>query len=221
MGRPPSCLSEVRFASILAYSTLSEPATEVSQRSQWVRDGIKRCRRDYLQRLVERTAEACESIDELAALLGPETTLVPVPRSAPSLDGDVHWPALRVCRELEQRGLCGEVVPALRRTTKIRKSAYLRQGEDRPSPEEHVATMALDHDALSLLSQRLIVVDDVVTRGSQLLGAASLLAAARPFAEVGALAALRAVSSEEVASIYDPVVGCITYDGNNRIRRRP
>jgi adenine/guanine phosphoribosyltransferase-like PRPP-binding protein len=112
-------------------------------------------------------------------------------------------------------------VPALRRTTKIRKSAYLRQGEDRPSPEEHVETMALDHDALSLLSQRFIVVDDVVTRGSQLLGAASLLAAARPSAVVVALAALRAVSSEEVASIYDPVVGRITYDGNNRVRRRP
>jgi hypothetical protein len=64
-------------------------------------------------------------------------------------------------------------------------------------------------------------VDDVVTRGSQLLSAASLIASAFPKAEVRALAAIRAVSGEEVSAIYEPVVGTITNAGNNQVWRRP
>lgn len=221
MNTPPKCLSEVRFAAILAYSTLRDPGTETSRQSQLVRDAIKSCRTNYLERFGERAAEAHGTVAELELFLGPETTLVPVPRSAPRVGDDALWPALRLCLELEKRGLCREVVVALERTTKIRKSAFLRRGEDRPSPEEHVSTMAVDRAVATLLTHRILIVDDVVTRGSQLLAAASLVASAFPAAEVRALAALRAVSGEEVEAIYEPVVGTITNAGNNQVWRRP
>ena len=221
MSAPPKCLSEVRFAAILAYSTLKNPETETSRQSRTVRDAIKRCRSDYLRRFGERTAEAFGNLAALADFLGPETTLVPVPRSAPRVAGDAHWPALRLCLELERHGLCRNVAMALERMTKIRKSAYLRRGEERPSPEEHMATMRVDLDALSLLGHRITAVDDVVTRGSQLVGAASLITVNSPMARVRALVALRAVSGEEVPAVYDPVIGSITNAGSNRVRRRP
>ena len=81
--------------------------------------------------------------------------------------------------------------------------------------------MAVDRSQASLLTTRITLVDDIVTRGSQLIGAASLIAAAFPNAEVRVLTALRATSGEEVANIYDPVCGTITNGGNNSVRRAP
>ena len=221
VSTPPNSLSEVRFAAILAYSTLKNPSTEVSRQSQTVRDALKSCRQEYLERFGLRAAQAMGEVAGLGDFLGADTTLVPVPRRVPRVGNDAHWPALRLCQELEKRGLCGGVAIVLERTVRIRKSAYLRKGQERPSPEEHIATMAVDASAAGLLLRRVTLVDDIVTRGSQLFAAASLLASALPGVEVRGLAAARAVSGEEVASIYDPVIGTITNGGSNRVWRRP
>jgi hypothetical protein len=217
----PKSLSEVRFATILAYSTLKNPESETSRQSKNVRDAFKWCWRSHLERFGERTLEAMQSVGELSDFLGKDTTLVPVPRSAPRKGNDSHWPGLRVARELEARGLCREVSILLERTQRIRKSAYLSSAGDRPSPEEHIETMAVDRSLASLSTTHVTLVDDIVTRGSQLIGAASLIVAAFPNVEVRVLAALMARSGEEVANIYDPVCGTIANGGNNNVRRVP
>jgi hypothetical protein len=63
VNTPPKSISEVRFAAILAYSTRKDPATKVSQQSQTVRDALKSCRREYLERFGVRAAQA---VGELA-----------------------------------------------------------------------------------------------------------------------------------------------------------
>ena len=56
-----------------------------------------------------------------------------------------------------------------------------------------------------------MLVDDVVTRGATLIGAASRLVEVFPHARVRAFAILRTVSNtDQLAQIVDPVVGRIT-----------
>src|SRR5690606_36829617 len=83
VSTPPKSLSEVRYAAILAYSTLKTPATQVSLQSQAVRDALKNCRREYVERFGVRAAEAVGEVAGLSDFLGSETTLVPVPRRVP------------------------------------------------------------------------------------------------------------------------------------------
>jgi hypothetical protein len=63
-------------------------------------------------------------------------------------------------------------------------------------------------------------VDDVVTRGATLLGAASRLADALPAARVRAFAAIRTISNpEEFSSITAQVIGRIEYRDGETFRR--
>lgn len=75
-------------------------------------------------------------------------------------------------------------------------------------------------DVLAVGSRRIVLVDDVVTRGATLLGCASLLMSALPQIEVGAFAAVRTMSSAEIGAMLAPVTGLITYRAG-RLHREP
>lgn len=64
-----------------------------------------------------------------------------------------------------------------------------------------------------------MIVDDVVTRGATLLGAASRLSEAYPQASIRAFAAMRTVSNpDEFREIRDPVMGKIVYRSGEAYR---
>jgi len=68
---------------------------------------------------------------------------------------------------------------------------------------------------------RILLIDDVVTRGATLLAAASRLVEAWPGIEVCAFAVVRTISNpSKFDAIYAPVVGTIAFDGE-QTRRRP
>jgi len=68
----------------------------------------------------------------------------------------------------------------------------------------------------------MVLVDDVVTRGSTLIACASLLDEALPAADISAFAAVRTMSDlEDVPTMREPCVGMIHYYGDNRLRRVP
>jgi len=56
----------------------------------------------------------------------------------------------------------------------------------------------------------LLVVDDVVTRGATLLGAATLLQRRFASCDIAGFAAVRTISEAEVSDMFDPVVGMIS-----------
>ena len=67
-----------------------------------------------------------------------------------------------------------------------------------------------------------MLVDDVVTRGATLLGAANRLAESYPDAQIAAFVALRAVSNpSEFKEVKDAVDGFITLQPNGGTLRRP
>lgn len=155
----------------------------------------------------------------MAAHLAADAVLVPVPRSRPLKDPGALWPAMRIAEELVRRGLGLEVRPLLVRKAPLEKSALRRDGARRPTPEDHMRTIAVG-DVLAVGSRRIVLVDDVVTRGATLLGCASLLMSALPQIEVGAFAAVRTMSSAEIGAMLAPVTGLITYRAG-RLHREP
>lgn len=69
---------------------------------------------------------------------------------------------------------------------------------------------------------REISIDDIMTRGATLMGAANRLNDAFPNAHIRAFAAMRTISnSDEFHEMYTPCVGVITYRSNqdDTIRR--
>ena len=66
----------------------------------------------------------------------------------------------------------------------------------------------------------IVLVDDVVTRGATILGAAWVLRDSMPLATLRAFAAVRTMSKQEVLAIVEPVVGRIHLSGG-RPKREP
>jgi hypothetical protein len=117
----------------------------------------------------------------LADLFSPETILVPAPGSAPlrKSGGAQLWPTKRLCDEMVANGFGTEVVPLLSRVEAVPKSAYCKPGEPRPGPQRHAETIAVS-TKLIVSASRIVIVDDVLTRGATMLGCASRLTEVYP-----------------------------------------
>lgn len=145
--------------------------------------------------------------------------LVPVPRHTPLLKGAL-WPALRICEELLRIGLGGEIQPLLERTKAVRQSST-SASKERPSVREHFETLQVKAPLHVL--DRLILVDDVVTRGATLVASASHLSAILPDAEIVSFAYARIDTDCRLSSskeMFSPRVEAIEYDERtDHIRR--
>jgi hypothetical protein len=212
----PSLLSEVRFGAFLAYSPRGTSSTSV--RSRRFRDNVKLDRPDHIRDILAVLSERFEETP-LRRILSPDATIVPAPRSAPFRTPDASWPARRIATELVEVGLGAEVFPVLQRVTPVKKSAYANRRE-RPTPQQHLESFGLD----SLLGNpsRIVIVDDVITKGATLIAAASALRAAYPDAEIRTFAVLRTMGLDpEVEKILDPCEGAIKLNASGRSERKP
>ena len=217
MAKHPELLSEVPFGAVLTYSPRGTSA--VSRKSQNITVAIKRDQRTpfgYVARAAERTAESISKTEGLSDFLGPEVTLIPAPRSAPLVTGAL-WPGHRICEELIAHGLGKEILPCLLRKKAVNKAAFSAPGE-RPNAREHLESMAVESQLLS--PAKLTIVDDVITKGSTLLAAATLVAEAFPDSEVRVFAVVRTMGLiPDVEKIIDPAVGRILRVGHDADRQ--
>jgi len=143
--------------------------------------------------------------------------LVPVPGSAPS--AGAPWAAERLAIALTGVGLAGAVLVCLQRRFAVRKSATAFSGE-RPTVREHydsfVATDRSPHQP-----RRILLVDDVVTKGRTLLAAAARLHEAFPDADVRAFALVRTMGFlPQLDHLLEPCEGVIRWAGGDA-RREP
>jgi predicted amidophosphoribosyltransferase len=161
------------------------------------------------RRLRER---APSLIDEL---FGEDVTLVPVPRSALMVPGAL-WPAHEIAKSLDAKNFGAGVLRCLTRKVAVPKAATSRK-EERPKARAHFESLDLV-SPLSLPS-RIMLVDDVITRGAQLFGAAWKIWSVRPDIDVRAFAVIRTISApEDFVSIADPCVGRIEKRGEECYR---
>lgn len=211
-------LSEVQFGSYLVYSPRGK--SDASKKAKEVCYGIKGDRSGLIAHVAKRLSEDFSST-ELSAVLGPDVSLVPAPKSAPLVAGGL-WVPKRICDELVKMGLGRETLPLVSRARAVPKAAMAAAGE-RPTVQTHFESFRLDTSLVPPLAPppRITVVDDVITRGATTLAVASLIVAHFPGSEVRVFAAVRTMSNTEVSSTRDPVLGTITRNPWGETHREP
>lgn len=208
-------LSEVPFGSYLVYSP--KGTSEVSRRSRELRDAVKVGRAATLRNIAEHVAKNFEN-SGLAAILGRDVTLVPCPRSSPLVEGAL-WPGKLMAEELVRVGLGRQVIISLERVEAVPKSAFAARGS-RPNALKHYETIRATADLAA--TGRLTVVDDFLTKGNTLLGAATRLSEVYPRAKVAVFAPVRTKGLQpEVEVLVEPCVGRIWERSPGEADREP
>jgi hypothetical protein len=213
--------SDLEYASFLNYSPRGASGISQSSKSFALKLKSNRIvttspRRSAAEYLVLRLWEALPG-STLAAFFSPDDTLVPVPASSQQKPGTV-WPSLEIAQCMVERGLGGRVTRLLQRLSPMRKSAYSAPGA-RPGLEEHLATLEVQ-GGLDL-GARVVLIDDLVTKGTTLLACALTIRSVHEGVGISGFAAFRTMGLQaEIERIVEPVRGRIWLDGSE-VRRVP
>jgi len=199
-------LRDVIFASCYVYSPCGSGVA--SERSRLLCALLKAADSRIIFKYAVRVRQQVVGTSPLAGFLGPDMLLVPIPGSAPLPEGDVSV-ADRLATALVHEGLGGTVWRGLHRIRAVRKSATAAPGT-RPTVGTHFQSFAIDRTAL--ICHRVVLVDDVVTKGRTLLAAAARVQQAFPNAQIRAFALLRTMGFvQEVSRLLQPCVGEIRW----------
>lgn len=143
-----------------------------------------------------------------------DATLVPVPGSSRSLGAP--WAAWQLAVALRELGLAREIWTALERRTPVTKSATAAVGQ-RPTVWQHYDSMLVTA-APRPLPQKVVLIDDVITKGRTLLAAAAHLRHVLPLADVRAFALVRTLGFSRVECLLEPCEGVVYWAGGDAKR---
>lgn len=128
--------------------------------------------------------------------------LIPVPGSSPRVEGAL-WAPERICRTLVALGLGASIETPLSRVVAAPEAAYASPGE-RPSLDLHYESMRCAPGFIQ--PARIVLVDDVVTKGRTLLAAARRLREAFANSEIKAFALIRYLGlAPDIESFKAPI----------------
>ncbi|WP_439643344.1 hypothetical protein [Gemmatimonas sp.] len=199
----PPLRSEIPLGTFAAYSPRGTSDTSI--RSRQVRDIVKGVRRPLFEQFLDEM-QAAPYREALAHVLGPDVIVVPVPRSAPLVNGGL-WPGREIAEGLVSRGLAAEMRPMLSRVHAVPKSAFAKYGE-RPVPQTHYNS--LDCEPSMISGTRITVIDDIVTKGATMLACAWRISDVLPGATIAAFSLIRTMGLRpDVEAIIDPHGGTI------------
>lgn len=206
-------ISSLEFASCYTYSPKGGSA--IAKRSRDLRDWLKSAHRPSLKKMANRVCVLFEN-NTFDGFFGHDVVLMPVPGSKPLTDSTNLWTSKEICETLIEKGLADSISFAARRKTGVPKSAY-QSGPSRPNAKKHYDSINLSEEIIS--PKRLLLVDDIVTKGNTMLGCASRVRERFPKAEIKAFAMLRTMGLEpDIDKILDPCTGLISLDGNEAVR---
>ncbi|MHB1047516.1 MAG: hypothetical protein ACYC4P_16055 [Thermoanaerobaculia bacterium] len=216
--------SSLEFGSLLIYSPRGTGETSVRSR-----EIVGRIKNDgpgpfpperMIDFAVRRLLEELPG-SPLASFFPAGATIVPVPRSAPIKDAHALWIPRRIADGLVSCDIGAAVEPLLIRTSAVRKSAWSTPG-NRPSLEDHVASLDVAPTPPLGSPDDIVLVDDVVTKGATLLASASVLSKAFPSARIRAFALIRTMGLvPDVDRILSPCTGAISRLRDGTVDRRP
>lgn len=211
-------LSKVTFGSFLVYAPRG--TNEVSKRAKQFVRALKEERpigiggespSEYAaRRIAEEIGKGV-----LADFFVSTPNLIPVPRSSLTIDGGI-WPSLNIASALVKHSIGARVLPCLERVKPVPKSAFSATGT-RPKPHDHYESIAVKRMVVG--NEPLCLVDDVITKGATILGAAARLAEAYPAAEIFAFSLVRTMGFvDNISEMIDAVIGTITLRGDDALR---
>ena len=129
------------------------------------------------------------------------------------------WPAYEIANELHALGFGSRVMRNLSRRQAVTKAATAASRE-RPKAKAHFES--LEFASPLELPAKVTLVDDVITRGAQLLGAAWRIWADRPDVTVRGFAVVRTISDPaDFSTIAAPCVGTVTLRRDEECLRSP
>ena len=136
--------------------------------------------------------------------------LVPVPKSS-LIKANSLWVPELIAKALSRQEM-GIFYPCLNRKIAIQKAAYSRSS-DRPKAIDHFNS--LECQKTNEAPEEILLIDDVITSGSALLGSASFLNKCFPNIPIKGFAVIRTISEpDNFIKILDSCVGTITYYGD-------
>lgn len=202
--------TELTVASLLIYPPRGSVGSDKAR--GFIRYDIKQAKNLAIERTVKRLCDILPG-SALEQFFAEPRVLVPIPGHAPLRHGAL-WVPLNISHAMTAAGLAQSVVPCLKRVQLVARQSTQSSAEHRLTPSQHVASMAID-GALAL-GGKILLVDDVVTRGSTLIAAASMLLAQNPGLDIAAFALAR-VEQEHIDAVKDmlaPAVGLIACDAD-------
>jgi hypothetical protein len=203
-------LSDIPYACFANYSPRGQ--SNLSATSRRVCGAVKAGRVQVLDKIVSDMTGA--GFVHLRPFFEDNTTLVPIPRSAP-LPDNALWPAKVISERLRLGGFAREISPCISRTRAIRKSSSSDGAANRPTVQEQYDTLNVARNGL-FVPERITLVDDVLTLGRTSFACAMRLHEAFPDAEIKLFAVIRTKGFEpELARLVDPEIGQITFNRNS------
>ena len=207
-------IRSIAFCACYIYSPRGERVA--SEGSRILCSRLKSSDPEWLPRYAGDVYEEAIQHGRFSGLFGREVVLIPVPGSAPSTGAS--WAAERLAMTLKEIGLAYDVWTGLYRRFAVRKSATAFNG-DRPTVEQHYDSFAVERP--SRVPDRIVLVDDVITKGRTLLAAAARLYEAFPNADLRAFALVRTMGLvSEVTHLREPCEGVVRWAGGDA-RREP
>ncbi len=211
-------LSRINFGSLYIYPSHGSPSTRTSEAKALVFD-LKKDRVTSAGRIVDQVVSQLSRVlpwSDFRECLDGTATLVPMPRHRLQQPNSV-WASQSLADSIAEAGLAASSLNVIRRAKPMRQSS-LSERRDRPSPRQHFDTMALELSLFQAAPARIVMVDDVISRGSTFSGAAARLKSVFPDAEITALAIAR--TAQLSSAPLDPIGGVIhTLGDGSRARR--
>lgn len=214
--------SELRYGAFLAYCPRGDSAEH--RRSRQLISNLK-SDAVLASNAARQTTEVIADLlvkhafhGSLESILSSQATLVPAPPHG-LIKGDGLWVPKNLAKALVRVGLGASCQELLHRARPVTKAATARPAQ-RPTASEHAESLAVQPQVET--PGRIVIVDDVVTRGATLLGCAEVLERAFPDTEIVGFAAVRCISSPDEFSVIDaPVIGTIRLTPDGSTLRRP
>lgn len=195
-------LSEVRYGTFANYSPRG--LSPLSIKSRKICGAIKAGSQPLIDSVAKFLTDNPRSV--LAEFFSADTTMIPIPGSAPQAPSGL-WTPKFICERFVQNGHGREVLPCLQRVNAVPKSAFAKPGE-RPTLQTHYASMSVEKGLFT--PTRTLLVDDVITRGRTAYAAALRVHEAFPDAEIRVFSIIRTQGLiPNIAAILDPSVGVI------------
>ncbi|UII21580.1 hypothetical protein [Fulvivirga ligni] len=149
--------NSLNYAGIANY--LSKNTGEKGEQSRQICAALKAGRQSTINSVI---GAINKNLSFFEGFLGPNTTLIPIPRSTPLLNGGI-WPAKIIADELVKNNLANTSIEIIQRTKRISASSSRSSAKDRSEVHEHRASLQISPEIIH--TNNIILVDDVVTLG--------------------------------------------------------